>query len=95
MPLLNVIQTTGKGGELMGEREQWILSVQKRLQRVTATGDLSLVLEDSALTEADNLLRTLTDDNADLPAMWLLGWLRWYRCQALPERFQDGPAGRR
>ncbi|WP_205718515.1 CHAT domain-containing protein [Actinomadura sp. WMMA1423] len=43
------------------------------------------MLEDAALTEAQQLTATLNDDEVDLEASYLLGWLHWYRYQALPE----------
>jgi hypothetical protein len=69
----------------MDEREQWMLAVQARLERVTTTQDLTPVLEETTLTESRELARTLTDDSGSLPARHLLGWLHWYRYQALPE----------
>jgi tetratricopeptide (TPR) repeat protein len=69
----------------MGEREQWMVAVQARLERVTAAQDLSPVLEETALTEARELARTLTDDPDSLSSRYLLGWLHWCRYQALPE----------
>ncbi len=69
----------------MGERERWLMAVRARLERVSTEQDLSPVLEDSALTEARELERTLIDDHGSLLAMNLLGWLHWYRYQALPD----------
>jgi len=69
----------------MSERERLIAAVQARLERVTAVRDLSPVLEETALTEARELTQTLTDDLGSLPVRYLLGWLHWYRYQALPE----------
>jgi Tetratricopeptide repeat len=69
----------------MGERERWMMAVQGRLERVAAAQALSPVLEETALDEARELTRTLTDDHGSLPARYLLGWLHWYRYQALPE----------
>jgi Tetratricopeptide repeat len=71
----------------MGERgrERWMTAVQARLDRVTTMQELSPVLEETALDEARKLTRTLTDDLGSLHAMYLLGWLHWYRYQALPE----------
>jgi tetratricopeptide (TPR) repeat protein len=68
----------------MGKREEWMEAVRKRLDRVAGAQNLSVVLEDSAVTEADELTSTLTDANDDLMARYLLGWLHWYRYQALP-----------
>ena len=75
-----------RGGALMGEREQWLAAVQARLERVHSAQDLSPVLEESALTEARELARNLSDDPGSLPAIYQLGWLHWYRCQAVAER---------
>ena len=69
----------------MDQREQWMAAVQARLERVTTTHDLHPVLEETALYEARELSRTITDDPGSLPAMYILGWLHWYRYQALPE----------
>ena len=67
------------------ERERWMMAVQARLKRVTTTQDMKLVLKRAARTEARKLARTITDDPGSLQAMHLLGWLHWYRYQALPE----------
>jgi tetratricopeptide (TPR) repeat protein len=69
----------------MGERERWMTAVQGRLDRVASTRDLGLALEDGALEEAGELERILTGDAGDLPARYLLGWLRWRRYQARPD----------
>ena len=84
-----------QGRALMGERDRWMMAVQARLERVITAQDLSPVLEKTAITEARELARTLTDDPGSLPAMYLLGWLHWYRYQALPEGQRPArPAGR-
>ena len=70
---------------LMGERDRWVMAVQARLERVITAQDLSPVLEKTAITEARELARTLTDHPSSLPVRYLLGWLHWYRYQALPE----------
>jgi hypothetical protein len=67
----------------MGKSERRILAVEARLKRVTTTQDLSPVLEEAALIEARELARTLTSHPSSLPARYLLGWLHWYRHQAL------------
>jgi CHAT domain/Tetratricopeptide repeat len=69
----------------MRERDQWMQAVLARLDRVATNEDLSPVLEEAALTEARELTRTLTDELDSLPTRHLLGWLHWYRFQALPE----------
>jgi hypothetical protein len=66
----------------MGKAVRWRAAVRARLDQVAATGDLALVLADSAFTEARELFRSVDDD--DLQAAYLLGWFHWYRCQALP-----------
>ena len=68
----------------MGKRGRWMQAVQARLERVSATQNLGLVLEDAALTEAHELTQTLKDDSGSVQAQYLLGWLHWYRYQALP-----------
>jgi hypothetical protein len=62
--------------------------MQDRLGRVAATGDLTLLLEDSAFAEARELVRAVDDD--DLQAAYLLGWFHWHRFQALPEGLAAG-----
>src|SRR4051794_22181368 len=70
----------------MAERDRWIEAMQARLEQVSASQDLSLVLEEAALTEARELAGFLLDDAAsNLAGSYLLGWLHWYRYQALPE----------
>jgi hypothetical protein len=73
------------GRALMEERERRMVAVRVRLERVSAAQDLGPVLEDAALSEADGLGRTLTDDPGSVSARHLLGWLHWHRYQALPE----------
>src|SRR5580692_1373843 len=68
----------------MEERERWAQAVLVRLQRVTAARELSPVLEEAAVTEARGLTRALGNDQESLSATYLLGWLHWYRYQALP-----------
>ena len=70
----------------MDKRDRLMMTVQARLDRVSAARDLNPVLEKAALGEARKLTQTLTDDPGSLPARHLLGWLHWYRYQALPER---------
>ena len=69
----------------MGEREERLEAVRARLQRATTAQDKSPLLEPAALEEAQRLAEVLHDDDGDLEAMYLLGWLHWYRYQALPE----------
>ena len=75
----------GPGRVLMKERDQWMMAVQARLERASNAQDRSSVLEEAAVTEARELARTLTDDLGSLPTRYLLGWLHWYRYQALPK----------
>ncbi|MGH3374461.1 MAG: tetratricopeptide repeat protein, partial [Actinoallomurus sp.] len=69
----------------MGEREGLRAAVQARLRQVITTRDLSPVLETAALVEARRLAEILHDGADDVPIRYLLGWLHWYRYQALPE----------
>ena len=68
----------------MNERERWMTAVQARLERVTTVEDLSPVLEETALEEAANS-RGPSPMTPAACAMYLLGWLHWYRYHALPE----------
>ena len=68
----------------MSERDHWMRAVRERVDRVAATGDLALVVEDMALTEARELTRTLGNDAVSVRAKHLLGWLHWYRYASLP-----------
>ena len=83
--MLGGLRAAGRGEALIGERDRWMQALQARLQRVSTTQDLSPVLEKEASAEARQLARTLTDNLDSLPAMHRLGWLHWYRYQALPE----------
>src|SRR5690606_41995229 len=56
-----------------------------RLRRVDTTREPAPVLEDAALIQAWSLIEVLRDDQVDLEVLSLLGWLCWYRYQALPE----------
>jgi hypothetical protein len=42
-------------------------------------------LEPGALAEAQQLADVLEDDDGDLEARYVLGWVHFYRCQALPQ----------
>jgi len=66
-------------------RQKRLAAVRARLQRVAETGDLSLAVEPKALTEARRLVATFRHDEQDLEAFHVLGWLYWFRYQALPE----------
>ena len=75
----------------MGVREECLAAVGARLELVAARRDLSLVLEPAAVTEAAQLAEVIRADHGDLQACYLLGWLYWYRHQALPagQRHRD------
>jgi len=60
------------------------------LQEVTDRQDLAPVLEAEAAQEARDLGKLLGDGQMDIESSLLLGWLYWYRYQALPEG-QDQP----
>jgi hypothetical protein len=68
----------------MREREEFLAGVRARLDRVSATGDLALVLEPAAIAEAQRLADIAGRRDDDLEASRLLGWLRWHRSRALP-----------
>ncbi|MEV5750751.1 CHAT domain-containing protein [Actinoallomurus sp. NPDC052308] len=69
----------------MGEREELRTGVGALLQQVVSAQDLSPVLERDALRRATRLTQLLRDDDGDLQSRYLLGWLHWYRYQALPD----------
>ncbi len=80
------------GGGAVTERDELLAAVRARLQRVAVAQDLPPVLEPEAITEARRLAATLADDDGDLQARYLLGWLHWRRFQALPEdQGSEGP----
>ncbi|GII82850.1 CHAT domain-containing protein [Sphaerisporangium siamense] len=69
----------------MAEGEDHLAFVRARLQRVAATRDLSPVLDRAALVEAERLATSLPDDGAGHEALYLLGWLHFYRYLGLPK----------
>ncbi len=69
----------------MAEREELLQAVRARLEQVVATQDFAPVLGKAALTEAEHLAGALGEDETDLHARYLLGWLHWYRHQGLPD----------
>lgn len=73
----------------MVARADLLAAIKARLERVAATHDPSPVLEREALGEARQLAEMI-HDRVDLEALYLLGWLHWYRYQALPAG-QDRP----
>jgi hypothetical protein len=75
----------------MGERADLLTQMQARLERFLATRDFSVLLEEETLIKADVLYRVLwagegpVRDPGDLPALFLLGLVHWYRSMAVPE----------
>jgi tetratricopeptide (TPR) repeat protein len=67
------------------ERQARLGVIRARLEQVATTGDLAPVLEPAALAEARRLAEILENDQGDMEVRYLLGWLHWYRHQALPE----------
>ncbi|MFD3729068.1 CHAT domain-containing protein [Streptomyces sp. NPDC058671] len=69
----------------MGEREDLLAAVRERVDRVTATGDGSAVLDPAAVVLSRSLA-TLCDagSGADLEVEHALGWLHFHRAQSLP-----------
>ena len=70
--------------------EELLSALEGRIERVTASHDPAPVLEAAALDEARQLMRMMQEGKPDLKALYLLGWLFWYRYQASPEG-QDEP----
>ena len=68
----------------MGKREDRLAAVRARLERVETRRDLSAVLDRRAFVEARRLAEALDDGGGDLEIRYVLGWLHWYRSQALP-----------
>jgi tetratricopeptide (TPR) repeat protein len=66
---------------IVEERETRLAAVRGRLVQVAEARDLSPVLEPAALADARALTEMLGD--SDFRARYLLGWLHWYRHQAL------------
>lgn len=78
------------GPDVNAARQQELMAaLQARLDRAIATRDAASILERGAVDEARQLAETLRNDQSDLPACNLLGWLYWYQFQALPPG-QDG-----
>jgi tetratricopeptide (TPR) repeat protein len=74
----------------MAEWEELLSAIEGRMERVAGTRDPAPVLDEAALDEARQLMRMMQDREPDLRGLYLLGWLFWYRYQALPEG-QDEP----
>lgn len=70
-------------------REVHLAAVQARLQRVAARGSLEPVLEPEAIAEARRLESVLDDGDGDVYSRLCLGWLHYYRVQALPDEQQE------
>jgi hypothetical protein len=64
-------------------RDSLIEAARARLARVAASQDLSLVLEAEAQVESDRLAEAFSQGH--LEAGRMLGWVHWFRYQALPE----------
>ncbi|MCO5999815.1 CHAT domain-containing tetratricopeptide repeat protein [Actinoallomurus rhizosphaericola] len=60
-------------------------AVAARLARVEESQDPTPVLEPEAVQDAHRLTSLLSENDSDLQSRYLLGWLHWYRYQALPE----------
>lgn len=69
---------------MAGMRDALCSALRLRLQRITAVDDPSLALEPGALAEAKGLADRLVDDDGDLEARYLLGWIYLHRFLALP-----------
>jgi len=69
----------------MKKREKRLAAVQARLAQVAVGRDLAPVLEPGALIEERRLLEAVGADGGDLQVLHTLGWLHWFRHQALPE----------
>ena len=69
----------------MAEREVLLTAVRDALERASMSEDMSAALEADALAAARRLTEMLRDDDSDLNARYLLGWLHWYRYKVLPE----------
>jgi hypothetical protein len=74
----------------VGAREDLFVAAESRLALLAGGRELALALEPGALAEARRLAEVV-DDDGDLRARFLLGWLLWRRSQARPpgERQQD------
>lgn len=75
----------------MGDFEEALDAVRRRLDRARDADDPALMLDPAAVAEADRLEALLSGDGADaIPAMIALGWVYSYRYSALSD-----DAGRR
>ncbi|GAA1001108.1 CHAT domain-containing protein [Acrocarpospora macrocephala] len=72
----------------MSERDRLLAEVEGWLGRVAAEGDMALALHPDALAAGGALADAMGGNDPD--AWLVLGWLHWYRFQALPpEEGQD------
>ncbi|MEU7883044.1 hypothetical protein, partial [Microbispora bryophytorum] len=80
------LQYAIKGGRVTA-REDLLQALQDLLQRIAATRNSSLALEQSVLAQARQLAEAYEDDgdDIDLRVFYVLGWLYWYRYLALPQ----------
>lgn len=69
----------------MNEYERLVDATRMRVERATRMQDAGPVLEDAVAVEARDLALLISGNPGDLQARHLLGWLHWYRYQALPE----------
>jgi tetratricopeptide (TPR) repeat protein len=68
----------------MRSRDAALTAVHERLTRAATDQDLSEILTEEALREAEEL-KTLTDPGEDLDAAYVLGTFHWFRHLALPD----------
>ncbi|MEU0431990.1 CHAT domain-containing protein [Streptomyces sp. NPDC006290] len=69
----------------MGEREDMLAEVRERVDRVSATGDGSAVMDPAASVLSRNLAAMCdVGSGTDPEAEYTLGWLHFYRAQSLP-----------
>jgi hypothetical protein len=58
----------------MADREVLLDALRARLEQVAVTRDLTPVLEQAALAEAEELAGSLSMDAPDMEALFVLGW---------------------
>jgi CHAT domain-containing protein len=69
----------------MGRREDLIQLLGEFLARIRESGDPEQALAPSATAVAADLARSMDEESSwDIEARLLLGWLTWYRAEALP-----------
>lgn len=66
-------------------REQLVAAVRARLERIAVAHDPALALEPEGLDEARRLAEGLREDDGDIEARLMLGWLYWYQFLVLPQ----------